>query len=495
MLDVEQMTEVEKAEFIVSEYFNDPIGFQLDCLDVKKEYIWHKMEEVANSARDNQKTCVYACHSVSKTYEAARLVLWWLYTHAPSTVITTAPTFDQVEKILWKEIHTAHSNAQIPMGGNLTKTQLDIDPSRKWFAYGFSTKPDTVTGEATRAQGYHNKYVFIIIDEAAGVLSQIWRAFDSLLIDPNCHILAIGNPTSSTGTFADCENDPTWNCINIAVLHTPNYNQGKQIIPGVAGREFEKMVRDKYGVGSNEYAIRVMGRKPEYTAGTFLGPWLSKAEKEGRVGDIVLESTMPVYTFSDLGDMYSAWWFVQFIGQQIRLIDFYYDSEGKGLPGYSLILQEKKYRYGGHFTLPDVFRKGSNAKSLQTGEYTIETASQLGIDFEKIDLPSKDDQIRAAQDICDLCHWSEAAREGFAGLLDWRQRKNDALSIPDKPVYHDEPMKTWGRHVGDSFCGIAITYRYGEIGGKNIGWTEPEAKHPYGQPRQKEKYALSPRSL
>jgi hypothetical protein len=171
--------------------------------------------------------------------------------------------------------------------------------------------------------------------------------------------------------------------------------------------------------------------------------------------------------------MYSAWGFVQFIGQEIRIIDFYYDAMGIGLPGYAKMLQDKGYKYGGHYTLPDVFPSGSNQKNLVTGQYTVTAAHNLGIDFIKIELPFKSDQIRAAQDICDLCHWSENARECFDGLLDWRKRKNEMLSTPEKPVYFEEPLKTWGRHVGDMFCGLAIAYRYMRIGGAVRGRLTP----------------------
>jgi len=458
-----------KQQKFIAKYQPDPIRFQIDCLDVNPAYVWSKMVEVAESVRDYQKTCVYAGHSVSKTFEAARLALWFLFTHKPSTVISTAPTFDQVEKILWKEIHLAHTNAKIPLGGRLTATQLDIDPARKWFAYGFATKPDTVTGEATRFQGYHNEYVLIIFDEAAGILPQIWKASEHLLANPNCKILVIGNPTSAYGSFADCENDPTWHCVNISVKDTPNYIEDRQVIPGVSGRDYEAMIRNKYGEDSNEYAIRILGRKPEYSVGTYLGKGLAKAEQDGRVGLIVHDATQPVYTFSDLGDVYSAWWFVQFIKGFVHLIDFYYDSEGRGLPVYATMLQDKRYVYGDHFTLPDVFETGSNKKSLHTGQYTVDVAKSLGIKFKSIDIPSRDDCIRAAQDLMNVCKFASAAQEGVDGLYDWRKRKNEALSTPDKPVYFDEAVKSWGRHVGDAFCGVAVAYRYTSIGGRVIG--------------------------
>jgi hypothetical protein len=166
---LEAIAEKTKQKIYMKKYFHDPIRFQTEVLDTRHEYVWSKMREVAESVDKHQKTCAHSGHGVSKTYEAARLALWWLYTHIPSTVITTAPVYDQVEKLLWKEIHVAYTMAKIPLGGKLTKVQLDVDPEKKWFAYGFSTKPDTVTGEATRIQGYHNKYVLVIFDEAAGI--------------------------------------------------------------------------------------------------------------------------------------------------------------------------------------------------------------------------------------------------------------------------------------------------------------------------------------
>lgn len=465
------MTETSAQQRFINKYQPDPIGFGCDVLDMNPDHVWDKMIEVSESVRDNQKTCVFAGHGVSKTYNLARIALWFLYTHKPSTIITTAPIFDQVEKLLWKEIHTAHSQAKIPLGGKMTKTQLDLDEEQKWFAYGFSTKADTVTGEATRMQGYHNKYVLIIFDEAAGIPAAIWKATESLLTDPNCKIVAVGNPTSASGSFAECEEDPTWNFIRISVKDSPNFKTGERIIPEISGREYEEMIRRKYGEESIEYGIRIEGRKPEYTQGTYLGKWLSEIEAKGQVGSITLEPAAKVYTVWDYGNVYNAIWFVQFVKEQIRLVDFYFDGEGLGLPKYALMLQHKPYIFGGHFAPPDLW--GSNAKSGQTGLYTIDVARSVGIDFERVQAVSFDDRVEAARGIIPKCWFSEEAREGFTGLKNWRQRKNEALSTPDKPVYFKDPVKDWTRHVGDAFSYLAIVYRYEEVGGEVLGTIEP----------------------
>jgi hypothetical protein len=150
----------------------EPDWYMTHALDVKPEHVWDKMSEMGNAVRDHERTSIGAGHGVSKTYTLGRLTLWFLTCYYPSTVVTTAPTGHQVKDLLWREIRQAHSNARIPLGGKLSTTMLDMQPETgvKWFATGFSTRPDTVTKEATAFQGYHNDYVLIVFDEAAGIL-------------------------------------------------------------------------------------------------------------------------------------------------------------------------------------------------------------------------------------------------------------------------------------------------------------------------------------
>jgi hypothetical protein len=265
---------VQDAQKVRKVYREDPIKFFCDVLDVNPDFVWDKMIDVAWSVRDNEYTAVKAGHSVSKTYTAARLALWYLFCFRPSTVITTAPTAKQVEDILWREIREAHGNAKfpIPLGGYVTKTGIDLQQglgrkgdAEKWFAVGFATRPDTVTKQATAFQGYHNKHVLIIFDEAAGIPKEIWEAADTLMADEggNCRFLAIGNPTSCKGEFPKCFKDARFEKITISVMDTPNYKLGNADIPGVSGRKFVEMIERKYGRGSNYFKARVLGEIPD----------------------------------------------------------------------------------------------------------------------------------------------------------------------------------------------------------------------------------------
>ena len=301
---------------------DDPIAFQVDCLDVQKAHVWDKMAEVAYSVRDNELTAVKAGHSVSKSYEAARLALWFLACHPPATVITTAPTHNQVENVLWREIRDAHVNAKIPIGGRLTTTKLDL--GEKWFALGFATRPDTITQQATAFQGFHNDNVLIVFDEAAGILPQIWQAAETLMTSGHCRMLAIGNPTSAFGKFPDCfEPDSEWNQITISVLDTPNYKQHKEVIPGLAGRKFEAKVRRDYGADSNYYRSRVLGEIPEVVEGAIYGKEVITARRENRICKVNHDTAGSVHTAWDLGIGDStAIWFFKLIGQEIHVISY-----------------------------------------------------------------------------------------------------------------------------------------------------------------------------
>lgn len=468
MVATAPLTKTESQK-ILKRYQKDPIRFQVECLDVKKEHVWPKMREVAESVRDNPKTAVKAGHGVSKSYEAARIALSFLCCHYPSTVITTAPTHNQVEEILWREIRNAYASRKIPIDAEPTKTRLEFE--EKWFALGFSTRPDTVTSEATRFQGFHNEHLLVIFDEAAGIDPRIWKAAQHLLTSGHCRWLVIGNPTSDVGDFADCfKKGSSWNQITISVLDTPNYKEGRTVIPGVSGREYEKEVADKYGRDSNEYKIRIQGEIPAYTEGTFYGSRVAQLRREQHIGDIPYEETAKVYTFWDLGDIYTAIIFAQFIQDRIHLIDYYYDNTGLGLPGYAKVLQVKPYIYGEHWVGPDVDPlSGSNRKGVM-GKTTVDEAAQLGIHFNIVERHAFNDGIEAVRSIFTKLRISSRCGDFIEAIKRYKLRKNEQLSTEDRTVYYKDPVKDATCHPADALRHLAMVYRYRTIDGKLLGY-------------------------
>ncbi len=459
------MTDInpQQALQMQDSYRDDPIAFFTDVLDVKKKHVWSKMVEIMESVRDNGRTCVYAGHSVSKSFSAARAVLWFLSCYGPqATVITTAPSNDQVENILWREIAVAVKNGKFPLGGALTRKKLDM--GEKWFAYGFATTPDTVTGEATRFQGYHNDNVLVIFDEAAGILPQIWKAAEHLLTSGHTRWLAIGNPTSPYGQFSACAEDPDWHCVTVSVKDTPNYKLGKDIIPGLAGRKYEKRMRTKYGEDSNEYKVRVKGEKPTFGEGTYYGRSISAAEINNHIREIPDEPGKLVHTFWDVGPRHTGIVFARYTKEWLHIIDADYDNTSRGWAGHALMLQNKGYLYGDHWGPHDLW--GSNARNM-SGEVNLDLARDAGIDFKMVPNHSFNDRIAATSNIMATKCLFHKNVIGVEMLLDalrkYRQRRNEALSTDDKPVYFKEPVADWTRHPADAFGHMAIVYQFDGI--------------------------------
>lgn len=430
----------------------DPSEFMIKALDVKRRHMWPKMIEVNNSVRDNDRTAVGAGHGVSKTYDVARLCLTFLVCHIPSTVVTTAPTGMQVKDLLWREIRDAHAHARIPLGGKLTTTMLDMQPEtgRRWFATGFSTKPDTVTQEATAFQGYHNEYLLIAFDEAAGILPEIWRAAEHIGA-PYKRFIAIGNVTSGVGPFPESLVDPTFNYINISVLDTPNYKKGKMVIPGVYGREYVSRIKTKYGEDSDEFRVRVRGLTSQKAIrGSYYTAKINNLRRLDRVGHITHNPNYEVYIVVDIGYT-SSFWFVQNIGTNIHFIDYYEDS-GVSLDNYARLFCEwsrtKGYKYADMIVPCDM---DSNATRIITGESALETMRGLG--FRCVPLAKEIrvfEGIERTRRFLDMCYFSESCNIGLGKCEAYHESINKQLSTDENPIYTGVPAKDGNDHAADA---------------------------------------------
>ena len=244
--------EIQKAQKLLKRCQHDPLFFNEHVLG--GEQPWDKQKQIMLSIRDNPRTAVPSGFSVGKTWCAARIVLWFLYSFPHSLVITTAPTWRQVESVLWAEIRRQYSGSKLPLGGELLRTQVKITDD--WFALGLSTD------EPTRFQGFHSANLLLVFDEAAGIDRAIWDIAEGQMAGSFARWLVIGNPIAPSGPFYDACNNPTWNTIHISCLDSPNVKTGKIIHPKlVTGRWVEER-RKEWGKQSPLYQAKVLGQFP-----------------------------------------------------------------------------------------------------------------------------------------------------------------------------------------------------------------------------------------
>ncbi len=205
--------------------------------------------------------------------------------------------------------------------------------------------------------------------------------------------------------------------------------------------------------------------------GAFFARQISIAMTEKRICDVPYDTMAKVFTFWDIGDIYTAIWFIQFQGPSIKVIDFYYDNKGQGIPAYGAMLKKKNYNYGEHWAGPDLDPEhGGNRKSMHTGKYTIDIAKEHDIEFRILPSHGVADRIKSTQDLIKLCWFDEQkCEEGLDGLKHFRKKQNEGLSTRDHIVYHKTPIDGWTRHIADAFGHLAMAYRYTSVMEQGFG--------------------------
>lgn len=212
-----------------SPYKHKPVAWVREKLG---EHTTDDLRAVFMSVRDNRYTAVKSCHDVGKSWGAARLAGWWLDTHpvGEAIVITTAPTAQQVSGILWTEIGKMHRKGKLfgrVTGDNKWKVDWPRPKQNNGIEHGESAPEWVAIGrkpadyDPAAFQGYHRRYVLVLIDEACGVVENLYNAIDSIVTNKYARVLAIGNPDDPSSHFATiCKPGSGWNVIRINALNT-----------------------------------------------------------------------------------------------------------------------------------------------------------------------------------------------------------------------------------------------------------------------------------
>ena len=219
--------------------------------------LWSKQREILNALVTHRKVAVRSGHGLGKSFIAAICVLYLSYVWR-GLGVTTAPTFRQVEKVLWGEIHWLYNNAggQNKLGGILKKTALELGD--KWFVEGFSTRDPKAA-----ITGFHEENVFAIVDEAGGVAQEVFDAIEGILTSQNSFILLIGNPIEAGGPFEDAFRPGSdFYQIHLSCWDCPNVRHQKNIYPKLVSYQWPQEKKERWGEESNLYRVRVDGNFP-----------------------------------------------------------------------------------------------------------------------------------------------------------------------------------------------------------------------------------------
>jgi hypothetical protein len=231
---------------------DNPVGFFREVLGVDP---WSKQIEVIELVRAHSRVGVASGHKVSKSHTAAGLALWFFASFEDARVVMTSVTARQVDRILWRELRMMHARSKLPIGGEpgmLARTGLHAPDFRE--IVGFTAK------EAEAVAGVSGKNLLYLLDEASGIPEAIFEAIEGNRAG-GARLAMFSNPTRTSGEFFEAFTTKRefYATMRISSEDSPNVVEGREVIPGLATRDWVEEKRLEWGEDSPLYKIRVKG--------------------------------------------------------------------------------------------------------------------------------------------------------------------------------------------------------------------------------------------
>ena len=310
----------------------------------------------------------------------------------------------------------------------------------------------------------------VVFSEWALAKPEAWSFIRPILLENNGWALFLWTPRGrghATRAFESRQRDPEWFTCRQPATQTDVFSEEQ------LRRERAEMISELGSVeeGEARYASEYLVDFDAAAPGAYYAGLLSEAERQGRVGRVPYDPALKVDTAWDLGiDDYTAVWFFQQAGREVRAID-YFETSGEGLQAVvRSALGGRPYVYGTHHLPHDVMVRELGA----AGRSRYETLGGLGVSPIVVGAAmDPEERINAGRLMIPMT-WFDAEKcaGGLERLRGYRKRWNRATRSYGGPM-HDEAS-----HGADAFgefaanrAGGAGVRRPGRPGsGEPLGW-------------------------
>ena len=279
----------------------------------------------------------------------------------------------------------------------------------------------------------------VVLDEMADFPASAWpTVIRPAIVDRKGRATIIGTPKGKNEfweMYDYAKNHPEWWCRMFKASETDILDA-------------DELEEAKRTMGEDRYEQEFQCSFEAAIQGAYYAQEMKTATSDGRVTNVPYDPAVGVTTAWDLGIGDStAIFFAQYVGQEIRIID-YYESSGVGLDHYAKVLSEKGYHYVEHILPHDV-----QVKELGTGKSRIETLDALGIsDITIAPKLAVDDGIQAARSMIARCWFDEEdCARGIEALRQYRREFDERLK-----TWRGRPLHDWTSHGADAFRYLAV---------------------------------------
>jgi phage terminase large subunit len=197
----------------------------------------------------------------------------------------------------------------------------------------------------------------------------------------------------------------------------------------------------------DEYLHVYEGHTKQVLDGAIFAEELRECVKEERIRHVPYDRTTGVDVYFDLGHSdHTSMWFVQRVGFEFHLIDFY-QNKLKHIEHYLQALQERRYIYATLWLPHD-----AHAKTLGSRMSIEEQVRAAGFRVRIVPRMSIMDRINAARTVFPHCYFDASkTQEGVKSLRHYQYSVS-----PASGKFSNNPEHNWASDAADAFTYFAV---------------------------------------
>lgn len=332
-----------------------------------------------------------------------------------------APLLVQAKSIAWD--HVKHYTRPIP-GSAAFEGELRVDlPNGARISLFGADNPDRLRGLYFDA---------LVLDEVGDMPPRLWsEVLRPALADRRGSALFIGTPKGRNqfhALYQLARSEPGWRAFVFPVSRTG------LIAP-------DELASARRAMSEAAYAQEFECAFDAAILGSYFGRELALAEREGRIGAVAHDPSIPVETWWDLGmSDATAIWFIQRAGSELRAIG-YLEGAGEALGHWIEAVRAKGYAYAQHVAPHDIA-----VRELGTGKSRLEVARAAGLDFTIAPrLPLADGIDAVRRSLARVWFDERACAAGIEALRHYRRDFDEA-----RKVFREQPRHDWASHAADA---------------------------------------------
>ena len=326
---------------------------------------------------------------------------------------------------------------QFDMGARYIRT---LGKEVEFTFAGLRTNLDSIKSKA--------RILLCWVDEAESVTEMAWRTLLPTVRETDSEIWVSFNPLDpESATYQRFVDNPPEN----AKVEKVNYHDNP-FFPEVLRQEMEN---DRIRLRPEIFNHVWGGDCLDFQEGAYYRDSILTAQKEGRIrSKIDYDRSVPVVTAWDLGmNDSTSIVFAQFIGSEIRVIDFYENSQ-MPLDHYVQKMRdlshEKGYIYG-----TAILPHDAKVRELGTGKSRLEILAGLGIQDSVVAPQLRvDDGIASVRMAFNRCYFDEGNTKRLLKCL----RHYHAEWVEKARTFRPKPEHDWSSHAADAFRYLITGY-------------------------------------